>query len=50
MADDFCGNCGKASVPLLRCSSCARTKYCTPECQKQHWSVHKSKCQVLDLV
>lgn len=27
-----------------RCGRCQITQYCSSECQKQHWAVHKSKC------
>lgn len=49
-----CRNCGKIA-PLI-CSGCkglpaARgngttvTRYCTKECQKEHWTIHKKDCK-----
>ena len=36
-----CASCEIASTDLKKCSSCKRTKYCSVECQKRHWKVHK---------
>ena len=40
-----CASCGIASTDLKKCSSCKRTKYCSVECQKRHWKVHKKICK-----
>jgi len=40
-----CANCGKTDVPLFTCSRCKQVKYCSPVCQKTHWSIHKSDCK-----
>lgn len=32
------------AAPLLRCSRCKIAKYCTAECQKSDWKVHKQVC------
>jgi len=34
--------CGK--VGLLRCAACKNSCYCSPECQKKHWAIHKAVC------
>ena len=33
------------SAPLLRCSACKVTYYCSKEHQRQHWSAHKKPCK-----
>jgi TPR repeat protein len=43
---DECSNCGKTSN-LKSCSRCQLQKYCSPECQRQHWKAiggHKKFC------
>lgn len=34
----------RMAAPLLRCSRCKVAKYCTAECQKADWKVHKQVC------
>ncbi|KAI0315993.1 hypothetical protein OF83DRAFT_1245784 [Amylostereum chailletii] len=41
-ADDSRG-CPKAGTMV--CSACKLILYCSPECQKQHWSSHKTNCK-----
>lgn len=36
----LCSNMG-----LLTCSKCLLVKYCSPQCQIQHWPVHRAVCQ-----
>ena len=46
----MCGNCGENShqgVKLMSCSVCYKAHYCSKECQKFHWKIHKVTCQVL---
>ena len=43
-----CGNCGKELDTIKRCSRCKKTKYCSKECQRAHWKVHKQKCQPVE--
>lgn len=39
-----CGNkCGKYGNK--KCSKCKSVYYCSPECQKEHWKVHKTTCK-----
>ena len=33
--------CGK---PFARCSGCQLVRYCSKDCQKQHWKEHKALC------
>lgn len=50
---DRCGNkiCRNAQdeLPegqrLMACSKCKETSYCSKECQKNHWGVHKKSCK-----
>ncbi|KAF2019980.1 hypothetical protein BU24DRAFT_439880 [Aaosphaeria arxii CBS 175.79] len=44
-----CGGCGVITGPdgaaLLRCGKCKERRYCTVQCQKKHWKLHKMWCQ-----
>ena len=38
-----CGNsCGQQGTK--RCSKCQTVYYCSKECQKAHWKIHKKAC------
>lgn len=43
-----CSHCKKHCVKLLNCNACSandnRFYYCTKECQRAHWPVHKTVC------
>ena len=39
-----CKNCG-AIRNLRKCSGCKTVRYCSKECQKDHWSSHKKNCK-----
>lgn len=47
-----CAYCGKpdALVQLFQCGACHAAKYCSRECQKKHWSVHKPQCEAIKRV
>ena len=44
----LCAKCGKAEKKaggeLLACGGCHERKYCSKECQKSHWKMHKIIC------
>ena len=42
-----CKGCGKeetAESKLLVCAVCKSVRYCSADCQKDHWKSHKSQC------
>ncbi|VDP10517.1 unnamed protein product [Soboliphyme baturini] len=41
--ETFCVSCGEPNS-RLRCSSCKKDNYCSVECQKLHWFVHRRTC------
>ncbi len=38
------GSAGAPAARLYRCSSCMCARYCSVECQRQHWPEHKCFC------
>ncbi|KAI0973731.1 putative MYND domain protein [Xylaria arbuscula] len=39
-----CNSCKKDSAELKRCSKCHTTLYCSQDCQKADWKMHKKVC------
>jgi len=41
--------CGKTATitKLMACSACKMVQYCSVDCQRSSWSVHKKDCQVI---
>ncbi len=37
-------NCSKvlSNSPIMQCSQCKTTKYCSKACQNEHWKCHKA--------
>lgn len=40
--DPPCASCGKSAH--LHCSRCKSVRYCSKECQTNHWPAHKAPC------
>ena len=43
-----CASCGKAEVDdvkLKQCDDCDLVRYCSDECQQDHWPEHKANCK-----
>ena len=40
-----CAWCGDKSSKLKKCGGCRETKYCSPDCQKQHYKDGHKKCK-----
>ena len=45
-----CAFCYKSDIKLAQCSRCHRAAYCSQNCQKTHWGVHKQVCDDPNLV
>ena len=41
-----CGEDGKLTGGLLRCSRCRNEYFCSYQCQKEYWPFHKSSCKL----
>ena len=39
-----CTNCGRSSDHMKKCAGCGGPRYCSRECQRQHWKQHKPYC------
>ncbi|KAF7532433.1 hypothetical protein G7054_g7965 [Neopestalotiopsis clavispora] len=39
-----CAKCKKSGVDLKNCSKCRSISYCSRDCQKDDWKVHKKSC------
>lgn len=38
-----CNGCGTPTTD--RCTRCGKSPYCGPDCQKQHWALHRDDCK-----
>ena len=43
---DSCAACHRTGKDFKICAGCKRVHYCDKECQKAHWSEHKSLCKI----
>ena len=41
------GSPSKAPLALLVCTRCRDARYCSIECQKKHWALHKLSCKAV---
>jgi hypothetical protein len=41
-----CELCSKEQEKMKKCSKCKAVTYCSVECQKAHWSIHKTACNL----
>ena len=44
VANKRCHVCMRQGPDFMYCSRCMTTVYCSKECQKAHWKVHKKEC------
>ena len=40
----ICDYCGKQEDNLKICKNCCLSWYCSTDCQKKHWDIHKLRC------
>jgi hypothetical protein len=40
-----CVICGKEG--LFKCAGCTRPRYCSTECQRAHWPIHREDCKLV---
>lgn len=45
IADPKCSNCLISDKKLFSCGKCLCAKYCSKECQRAHWTLHKLHCK-----
>ena len=44
---DYCGNCFIRKADLKRCTGCSFVKYCSRDCQVEHWGSHRVLCRAI---
>lgn len=42
-----CSHCGSSPEKLLTCKACRSVAYCSSNCQRAHWKIHKKDCRKL---
>ncbi|KAJ7762902.1 ectomycorrhiza-upregulated zf-MYND domain-containing protein [Mycena metata] len=49
MSASFCTSCqmDEDASTLKSCSGCSTVRYCSKECQSEHWKIHKLMCRQL---
>lgn len=43
-SEEMCWLCGRMGSKLMACKRCKSVKYCSQECQKVDWKIHKKTC------
>ncbi|EFO86016.1 hypothetical protein GCK72_005460 [Caenorhabditis remanei] len=43
----FCNQCLTNMVELKKCSACRKVAYCSAECQRADWKLHKRECKAI---
>lgn len=41
----YCQGCGIPGKHYKMCGGCGRVYYCTVDCQRAHWSTHRTECK-----
>ncbi|TBU44049.1 hypothetical protein BD309DRAFT_863131 [Dichomitus squalens] len=44
MDEKRCAACGSSAGTLKFCNACHAIRYCSKQCQRSHWSLHKTRC------
>jgi len=47
-ASGTCSHCGTQGDGFKRCSRCKNASYCSADCQKAAWKVHKTTCKKVE--
>ena len=42
---EICAKCHQRNVNAGKCTRCKAVKYCSKQCQRDHWKKHKSVCK-----
>ncbi|KDR84311.1 hypothetical protein GALMADRAFT_237074 [Galerina marginata CBS 339.88] len=45
LVEKMCDCCRRTDTPLKNCSKCYVARYCSVECQRKAWPVHKKTCE-----
>ncbi|XP_063700746.1 uncharacterized protein LOC134831040 [Culicoides brevitarsis] len=45
-----CGTCGRVNSSLKTCSGCRLISFCSVDCQKKYWKVHKPLCKAVSKI
>lgn len=45
--ESYCNQCLTSMAELKKCSACRRLAYCSQECQRADWKLHKVECKAI---